>query len=86
MLSVTGRSETCCDGVRRRHFLKAGALGLAGISLADVLALRAHAENDSTKSDATRDAARNSKHKSVIFIELAGGADESGSLQLHVAT
>lgn len=73
MLSVTGRSETCCDGVRRRHFLQAGALGLAGLSLADVLALRARAENDSTKSDVARDAARNSKHKSVIFIELAGG-------------
>jgi hypothetical protein len=73
MFSFLGRSESCCDGVQRRHFLKAGVLGLTGLSVADLLALRARAENDSTKSDAVRDAVRQAKHKSVIFIELAGG-------------
>jgi len=68
MFSIAGPAETCCDGVRRRHFLKAGAIGLAGLTLADVFAMRAQAKTDSAK-----DAALQSKHKSVIFIELAGG-------------
>jgi hypothetical protein len=41
VLSITGPAFRTCDGVNRRSFLKAGFLGLAGLSLADVLRLRA---------------------------------------------
>jgi hypothetical protein len=37
MLDLVGAPFRCCDGVTRRSFLKAGFLGLAGLSLADVL-------------------------------------------------
>jgi uncharacterized protein (DUF1501 family) len=41
VLSITGRPYESCDGVSRRSFLKAGVLGLTGLTLADVLRLRA---------------------------------------------
>ena len=40
MLEVLGRKFQLCDGVRRRSFLKLGSLGLAGLSLADLLRVR----------------------------------------------
>ncbi len=61
MLTFTGRDVACCDGLPRRGFLKLGALAFGGLSLAEVLALRAQA------GQAT------STPKSVIFFELAGG-------------
>lgn len=48
MLTITGPSSRTCDGIRRRSFLKIGALGLAGLSLPDLLRARAAA---STASD-----------------------------------
>ncbi|HEV3166325.1 MAG TPA: DUF1501 domain-containing protein [Isosphaeraceae bacterium] len=44
MLDLIGAPFRCCDGVTRRSFLKAGYLGLAGLSLSDVLRVRAQAE------------------------------------------
>ena len=41
MLTITGEKYSCCTGVSRRSFLKAGVLGLAGLTLGDVLRLRA---------------------------------------------
>jgi hypothetical protein len=52
-----------CDGVSRRSFLKVGALGLAGLSLADVLRTRALAAR---KGKAVKDTA-------VIQVFLGGG-------------
>jgi hypothetical protein len=60
MLSISGPVERTCDGVNRRSFLKAGFLGLAGLTLADVLRLRA-AQGES------------SKDTSVILIWKGGG-------------
>jgi hypothetical protein len=62
MLDVFGPqpSRRQCDGVSRRGFLRVGALGMAGLTLADVLRLRAEANN------ASRDTA-------VIQIFLQGG-------------
>lgn len=51
-----------CDGVSRRNFLKVGALGVAGLSLADVLHLQASAAPESRSGD-----------KAVIMIFLEGG-------------
>jgi hypothetical protein len=59
MLNVTGPGYRCCDGVSRRSFLKVGFLGLAGLTLADHLRLRAQGK-------VTRDTA-------VILLWLGGG-------------
>src|SRR5690242_1876108 len=63
MLEVRGPGYRCCDGVTRRSFLKVGFLGLAGLSLADHLRLRAAA---SESGKPTKDAA-------VILLWLGGG-------------
>ncbi len=60
MLPITGSTYRTCDGATRRSFLKAGFLGLAGLSLADLLRLRA--AQGSTGSDA-----------SIILIWKGGG-------------
>ncbi|MBL8796261.1 MAG: DUF1501 domain-containing protein [Planctomycetia bacterium] len=41
MLDLTGNSHSNCEGVTRRSFLKIGSLGLAGLTLPDLLRLRA---------------------------------------------
>jgi len=60
MLRITGNKSTLCDGISRRSFLTIGGLGLAGLTLPDLL--RADAANGN----------RN-KHKSVIMVFLPGG-------------
>src|SRR5262249_12760030 len=49
-------------GINRRGFLKCGSLGIGGISLTQLLALRASEEQPKSRSRAA-----------VIFLELAGG-------------
>ena len=66
MLTITtGRSSRACDGFSRRSFLRVGALGFAGLSLADLLALETRAGASSILRD-----------KSVIFLYLAGGPSQ----------
>jgi hypothetical protein len=60
MLTVWGQKQRTCDGVTRRDFLQLGALGLGGLTLADVLRLRA------ASSEATTP-------RAVIMVCLAGG-------------
>jgi hypothetical protein len=60
MFTIFGKSHRHCDGVSRRQFLTAGALGLWGFTLADLL--RAEAA-----------AGIGSSNKSVIMIHLDGG-------------
>jgi hypothetical protein len=60
MLTLRGRGQTFCDGVNRREFLRAGALGLAGLTLADLLRHEARAE-------------RSERPKSIIYVVLGGG-------------
>ncbi|MBY0522609.1 MAG: DUF1501 domain-containing protein [Gemmataceae bacterium] len=63
MFTIWGRSQSAyCDGMSRRSFLKAGALG-AGLTLADVL--RARAGSPSGK-----------RPKSVIMVWLNGGPSQ----------
>ena len=63
--------HTDCEGFYRRDFLKAGALGLFGLSLTDFFRLKAHAAtaaaNVSTPSASTGAAT------SVILVWLGGG-------------
>lgn len=63
MLTCWGHGHSFCDKIRRREFLRAGALGLSGLSLADILRLRADAKSG-TKAP---------KPRSVIMVCLAGG-------------
>ena len=44
MIELNGKSFRCCDGVSRRNVLKAGFLGLGGLSLADMLRARVGGE------------------------------------------
>jgi hypothetical protein len=62
-----------CDGSTRRGFLKAGALGCAGLSLADLLCLRAQA---APAAEAT------ARGKSVIMVWLPGGPSHIDSYDM----
>jgi len=59
MLTLWGARQRFCDGISRRNFLKIGALG-AGLTLADMLHLRAQAGTASS-------------NKAAILIYLPGG-------------
>jgi hypothetical protein len=60
MLTLWGPKRRFCDHVNRRDFLRVGALGLGGLTLADLLRLRARAGDVSSA-------------RSVIMVCLAGG-------------
>src|SRR3984893_9247817 len=63
MLTLWGARQRFCDGITRRGFLKIGAFG-AGLTLADMLRLRALAGDQTTST---------AKAKSAIMIYLPGG-------------
>jgi len=69
MLTIYGGRGRFCDGVSRRNFLKIGALGVAGLSLPQLL--RAEAAAGIGKS-----------HKAVIMIFLPGGPAHQDLLDL----
>ena len=63
MLTVWGAKQSrCCDGMSRRNFLRAGALGLSGLTLGNLLRLQAE---QPTRGRLAR--------KSVIMVYLPGG-------------
>ncbi len=62
MLDVVGRSVRLCDGVNRRGFLRIGSLGVAGLSLSEVMQAR------------QAQAAESRKDTAVIVLFQAGGA------------
>ena len=61
MLTFLGRRRRFCDGVSRRDFLRVGALSVGGLTLADLLRLKAQAAVGPTPG------------KSVIMVFLHGG-------------
>ena len=63
MLEVQTSSHRCCDGVTRRHFLRAGVMGLGGLSLANCMSLQA-AQEDQTLID---------RETSIVVVWLQGG-------------
>ncbi len=70
MLTVFRRSASkYCDGVSRRSFLRVGAMGIAGLTLADVLRLEAQAGVVSS-------------NKALINIFLAGGPSHTDMFDL----
>ena len=60
MFTVLGQRTRHCDGLPRRTFLKAGSMGIAGMTLADILR-------------AEHEAGTGSSQKAVINIHLDGG-------------
>jgi uncharacterized protein (DUF1501 family) len=62
MLNCFGSRQRFCDGVSRRDFLKVGALAVGGLTLTDLLRLRAHAAP-----------AAGSSSKAIIMVYLNGG-------------
>src|SRR6516225_2582494 len=63
MLTFWGNVQSrFCDGLSRRSFLKAGALGVGGLTLADLLRVQARAGTAST-----------SRGKAIIMVYLNGG-------------
>jgi hypothetical protein len=68
MLTFWGSPQRFCDGITRRSFLKIGAFG-ASLTLADLLRLRARAENNPAQPGA----APTGSAKSAIMIYLPGG-------------
>src|SRR6187431_1538087 len=70
MLNISTREQArYCDGVSRRNFLKLGALGIGGLTLADVL--RAEAA-----------AGVGNSHKAIINIHLSGGPSHQDMFDL----
>jgi hypothetical protein len=66
MFTALGAAQRFCDGISRRNFLKIGAFG-AGLTLADMLRLRAQANPTSAP------ASRATTSKAAIMIYLPGG-------------
>jgi len=62
MFTIWGAKQRFCDGMQRRDFLKIGAFG-AGLTLADMLRVRAQAANNGQPTG----------KKSAIMIYLPGG-------------
>ena len=69
MLSLFGQARDFCDGVSRRDFLRIGALGIGGLTLADLLRLEAQAGASATG-------------RSVINIYLPGGPTHMDTFDL----
>ncbi len=65
MLDLFGRRDRTSESVSRRHFLRIGALGLTGLTLADLLRLRAEAGT--------------AKETAVIQVYLGGGLSQVDS-------
>ena len=71
MLSILGRGAKLCDGVTRREVLRVGGLAVAGLSLADVLRLRAASPSPAA-----------AREKAVIMVWLRGGASHIDSYDM----
>lgn len=69
MLTIFGRGQQYCDGIDRRSFLQIGALGMGGLSLADILQAEAQT---GTKNE----------HKAIINIHLSGGPSHQDMFDL----
>src|SRR5262245_35083743 len=69
MLRILGSTKRLCDGVTRRDWLSAGALGVLGLSLADFVGLeRVHGAAPSASSFG--------RARNVILLYLFGGPSQ----------
>src|SRR5437773_1349677 len=77
MLSIYGRAAQTCQGLTRRELLRAGGLGLVGLSLPGLLQGRALAA-----AAATPRASTFGKAKSCLIIFLSGGASHHDTFDM----
>jgi len=70
VLTLWGAGSRFCDGVTRRQFLRSGGLGVAGLTLADLLRHEARAATPARRP------------KSVIYVVLSGGVSHIDSWDL----
>src|SRR5262245_15735153 len=71
MLHILGNAKRCCDGLSRRTFLRAGGLGLFGLTTADLL----HPREVQAASGAG-----SGKAKAVIVLYLYGAPSQMDTL------
>lgn len=72
MLTIWGAKQSqCCDGISRRNFLRAGVLGLSGLTMGNLLRLQA----DPPKTGRL-------PRKSVIMVYLPGGPPHQDTYDL----
>ena len=71
MMSFFGRKHRFCDGMSRRAFLEVGAMGFGGLTLPNLLRLKAQGAVKADKA-----------HKAVIMVYLAGGPSHLDSYDL----
>ena len=71
MLTVVGSRMRYCDGISRRNFLRVGAAGLAGLTLADML-----------RADEANQGDRSYSRKSIINVYLGGGPSHLDTFDL----
>jgi hypothetical protein len=72
MLDVIGGRYGSCDGISRRNFLRVGSLGLAGLTLPDILKARASAAQLGSSP----------KNTAVIQVLLSGGPSHMDTYDL----
>src|SRR5438552_12444207 len=72
MLRILGSPKNLCGGLTRRDWLRIGGLGLAGLSLPDVLRLQ---EAAATENVADRDSSFG-RAKAIILIHLYGSPSQ----------
>jgi hypothetical protein len=65
MLTFWGNKQPLCNRANRRQFMQVGGLGMAGLTLADLLRLRAQGAADVRAA-----------HKAVIMLFLSGGPSQ----------
>ena len=69
MLTIFGKKYRHCDGITRRQFLTAGALGMGGLTLANLLQAEAAA-------------GIRGSHKAIINVHLDGGPPQMDTIDL----
>src|SRR5262245_16416394 len=70
MLSILGRGAKLCDGITRREMIRVGGLALGGLTLAELMRLRAEGASEPGRA------------KSVIMIWLRGGPSHIDSYDM----
>jgi hypothetical protein len=83
MLNIVGPATRLCDGGTRRGFLKVGSLGLAGLSLTDVLGTRQARASESRRAGTRRDGTP--PETAVILFFWAGGASHIDTYDMKPA-
>ena len=72
MLRFTGNSYSHCDGIKRRTFLVAGAMGFSGLTLADMLRLEAAQGTGRSQ-------------KAIINVHLDGGPPQLDTIDMKMS-